>query len=174
MPTYGIVQRAKTMMRVLRGYAGQSPDNLSESIVVDADTAILSGQIVIKDANGKATVADAADNTIGGKDLFIAQTDNGATQPDTQASGKIHCFNLNGNYEFQTGYYKTGETYTDGVELTIADGGLITPASSSDVVIGKVTRQVGSSAIRDLTGENSEATDLTVVSFIPVARYTKA
>jgi hypothetical protein len=106
------IQRVKPRLVVRRGYAGNETSALSRSLPPKAGEGIKSGQLVTPDANGAWVVAG---NIAAAGKVYIAYHDQ--ADPDVISCNRLLAFDLNGDYEFETGYY-----HDDGTPANIADG----------------------------------------------------
>lgn len=113
-------------------------------------TPIKSGMLIVSDVGVHAgrqgitgwRAATAAD-TATSKQFFVANSDYDAY--DVQQAEGLTAYDLSDNYVFETGYFLTGDgvNYTDGIELTAANGGKFAIATEDDVIVARVS-EVGS------------------------------
>lgn len=181
------VLRAKPQLRVLSGYYPTEPRHLSYNAKPKDAEAILSGMVVLRDANDEFVKSVAADGTLAAAATAQAKVDAIATsvyiarqdqnELDVLASGNLTGLDCSGEYEFQTGYFEAAPAspYEVGTPLVPAAGGILTPLAeltSGDfgVVVGFVTK-VGAEANGsiNLGGYTPSASDNTVIQFKPCA-----
>ena len=115
------VQRVKPRLVVRRGYAGNETSALSRSLPPKSGESIKSGQLVTPDGNGEWVVAG---NIAAAGKVYIAYHDQ--ADPDVISCNKLLAFDLNGDYEFETGYYND-----DGTPANIADGAALVCGKSA-------------------------------------------
>jgi hypothetical protein len=155
--TTGTIQRSKPRLRILRGDNANEPHYLSQSLPVASGVTISSGQVISPKWNvtlsqyewvlGKDTSADMC---------YIARKD--SLDTDVQSAGTLPGLSCAGQFELQTGFFKTGDTYNDGAYLA-ADGVTgnlkVTARNSNELILGQVTRIRGA---KDIAGEDSSVT----------------
>lgn len=162
---YGYTQRTKPRLRVLRGYPGQAPSNLSHVAPVATGVTIYSGQLIALEA-GEWVLYDSASHAA--QTPYIAYHD--SSDGDAKEAGLLG-YSLEGNFEFETGYFASGLVADNDTPLMGGTGGdagslIVASTPATDPIIGFATRAVTGDAVRDLAGQNSEATDTEVVSFV--------
>jgi hypothetical protein len=176
MPQHGYIKRSKPRVEVLRGYNPNEPHTLSQSHPVKANVTIKSGQVISLTWVGGNSRYEwqlgCADGLMGY--IALQDWDQSVTgglgafgyDPDVIEAGKLTGLSCAGQFEIQTAYFKTGESYPMDQALTF-DGvtGDLKPAGSSDQVLGRITRPSGQSGARDLTGIHSGASTLDVIIF---------
>jgi len=158
--------RTKPRVQILRGWDLVSTSTLHQVHAVKAGQEdIKSGMIISRVWNGtlgryewtKGVTANGLATPV----PYIAFQD--ATEADVVAAEGLTGISISGDYEIQTGYFKTGETYNADVLLTF-DGttGGVKPAAEGNYVIGRVTRNQGVKSLNPagvaLFYENSETT----------------
>jgi hypothetical protein len=139
---YGTIQRAYPRVRVLRGYNPNEPHTLTRSLPVATGVTILSGQFISPQWN--STTGEY--QWVKGRDAattegFIALKD--STDTDVQSAGTLPALSCAGQFEIQTPFFKTGDTYKSGVYLTEdgATGNLkATTLAAAAHIYGIVTR----------------------------------
>jgi len=172
MPRFDIIKRAKARMTILRGWDPQNPKTRTASHRVQDGVTVLSGQIISKVVASDGVTLEWVLG-VGGTSLdgvFIAQDDWDETNDVDESvleSGKLVGLDCSGQFEVETAYYKANETYNDGTLLTY-DGvtGDVKPITANDgteVIIGRVTRNIG---VKSLAGENSGVTNLNVIDWV--------
>ena len=134
------VKRAKPRLVVRRGYAGNETSALSRSL--PCSEAIKSGELVTPVA-GEWAKAEAV--TAAGL-LYLAYHD--SSDPDVISCNALLAFDLNGDYEFETGYYQDGGApgnLADGVALVCGSGatdalgrGQLIPATKANATANAV------------------------------------
>lgn len=118
--TTGTITRSAPRVRVLRGYNPNEPHTLTRALPVKTGVTIKSGQFISPWWN--ATTSEY--NWVLGLDGattegFIALKD--STDTDVASAGTLPALSCAGQFEIQTPFFKTGDTYNSGVYLT-ADG----------------------------------------------------
>lgn len=175
MPRSGYITRTNPRVEVLRGYDPNEPTTFTQTHPVASGVTIESGMVVYLEWDGSTQyewVLDPA-GTPGVEEIpYVALQDwnpaAGAGEgydPDAVEAGKLTGLSCAGQFEIQTAHYETG-TYTMGEEVA-AEGtnGNIKVAAASDFILGQVTRTSGQSDPIDLTGINSSADNLNVITF---------
>lgn len=152
----GTIKRSFPRVTVLRGYNPNEPQTLTRSLPVAAGVTVLSGQFISPKWN--ATISDfewVLGLDAGTTEGFIALKD--SVDTDVVSAGTLPALSCAGQFEIQTPFYKTGDTFNSGVYLT-ADGVTgnlkATTLVSHDNIYGIVTRIHG---LTDISGENSSA-----------------
>jgi hypothetical protein len=107
---YGIYQRTKPRVNVLRGFTGNESSGLTKAARITDGVTILSGQIISL-TNGEWVLGGQA-----GKPVFIAMHD--SVDTDVVSSGLLLGLSCSGNFEVQTAYFESSDTYADGTALT--------------------------------------------------------
>jgi len=177
MPQHGYIKRTKPRVEVLRGYNPNEPHTLTQSHPVKADEVVRSGMVISLEwvsANSRYEwVVGGQDN----KMAYIALQDYDQSStgglgafgydPDVIEAGKLTGLSCAGQFEIQTAYVKSGQTWTMDAPVTYdgTTGNIKIATASSDQVIGRVTRPSGQSGLQDLTGTNSSASTLDVITF---------
>jgi hypothetical protein len=138
----GYYQRPKIKATVLRGFDPQNPTRLTQGHRVKAGVTILSGMIISL-ATGADGVLEWEKGWASGRVPYLAVQD--SVDFDVRAASSLVGFSCLGNFEFQTGYFKSGETYTVDTPLTAGTGGDLgyvkpTTLESGDPILGYVTR----------------------------------
>ena len=142
------VQRVKPRLVVRRGYAGNETSALSRSL--PCSEAIKSGQLVVETA-GKWALASA--QTAAGV-IFIAYHD--SNDPDVISCNKLLAFDLNGDYEFETGYYENGGAAANlgqGVALVVGDGGANADSKGNLIPATKTNATAGAAILGYMRGD---------------------
>jgi len=140
------VKRSKPRLVVRRGYPGNETSALSRSL--PTDVAIKSGQIVTE-SSGKWILA--VGNIPAGKG-YIAYHD--SSDPDVVSSGQLLAFDLNGEFEFESGYY------SDGGNGTIADGtALVVGTTAGELVPNGSTEDGGGAVLGYVRGAEVDLAD---------------
>lgn len=151
--------RTKPRVQILRGWDLVSTSTLHQVHAVKAGQEdIKSGMIISRVWNGtlsryewtKGVTADGLATPA----AYIAFQD--ATEADVVAAEGLTGISISGDYEIQTGYFKTGETYNADTLLTY-DGtnGTVKPAVEGSYVIGRVTRNQGTKQLNPNTVPNT-------------------
>jgi len=175
---YGTVQRVHPRVRVLRGYNPNEPQTLTQSLPVATAVTILSGQVI----SPKWNSVTSQNEWVLGKDsaatlVYIALKD--SADLDVLSAGTLPALSCAGKFEIQTPFYKTGDTYNEGVFLT-ADGVTgdlkATTAVSINDIYGVVTRQHGVTSIAaEDSGFSGAATVLIFTTlFVPNRKVSSA
>jgi len=163
-------------MVVRKGWNPQEPISPGQtSAAVTEGEQIMSGMCIVKvwnssNARYEWTKADSAVSAHRATVPHFALQD--WNTADVRASGLLTGFSCAGQFELQTGYFATGSApISDGAPLTYgtsADEGMIKTCARGDgptvPIVGYLTEDHHAGAI-DLTGVNSEASDLSVVRF---------
>lgn len=153
--------RTKPRVQILRGWDLVSTSTLHQVHAVKAGEAIKSGMVISREWVSGNNRYEWVKGCTTGKAPFIAFQD--ATEADVVATEGLTGISISGDYEIQTGYFKTGQTYNADTLLTF-DGttGDVKPAAEGDYVIGRVTRNQGTKQLNPtgtaLFYENSETT----------------
>jgi len=153
------VYRDKVPMQVLRGFNPTEPVKLSSLAPPIDDEAIRSGMVLVKasgDVDGvatpgafrKAQSADAPSATSESTSFYLALHDQDSH--DVQAAGGLVGLDCSDDYEVQTGYFDAGVTWTLDMPLTVGDDGIVTEATSGDVIIGYITK-IGDGGNNEIT-----------------------
>jgi hypothetical protein len=172
----GIQTRAYPRVRVLRGWNPNEPQTLTQSLPVATGVTILSGQVISPKWN--ATLSqnewvlglDAAALT-----LYVAVKD--SADLDVVSAGTLPALSCAGKFEIQTAFYKTGDTYNEGIFLT-ADGvtgnlKAVAATTTTDHIFGVVTRihgvtDLGAAGLNEVSGIATATTVLTFTTmFVP-------
>ena len=165
MPQYGIIQRTTPIMRVLRGWGPMEPHALTKSYPVASGVTIVSGQLIhpawVSGNNRYEWNLGAA--AAGAGPSYFAQDD--STKEDVIEAGVLVGLSCSGDYELQTAFYTTGNTYNDGTPLTGDTGGNLgtvvpTTVGSGSPIVGYVS---GCHGPISLVGIDSSATNLNVI-----------
>jgi hypothetical protein len=150
------VQRVKPRLVVRRGYAGNETSALSRSL--PAGEAIKSGQLVTESAGTWVVAGNIAAAGV----LFIAYHD--SSDPDVISCNKLLAFDLNGDYEFETGYYTDGGAPANlgqGVALVCGKGaakGSLVPTTKTDATVAAAVLGYMRGAEEDLSKGQYDAT----------------
>jgi hypothetical protein len=160
--TWGEYRRAKPRLNVLRGFAGNEPQSLTHSAPPNiAEGSIYSGQVIILNSDGewiKATLSNAA-----GKVVYFAYHDaiivNGVitTDTDVKSSGLLLGLSSLGDFEIQTAYFDTGDTWHNGDPVVVsATAGNVNQgaAFAATQVLGVASR----AGVEDIAAINTEGT----------------
>lgn len=183
MPLHGTIKRTKPRVTVLRGYNPNEPQTLTQSHPVKSGVTIKSGQAISLEwvagnsryewiLGGPADEADATMIYVALQDWDLSQTGGLGSfgyDPDAVEAGKLTGLSCAGQFELETAYYKSDDTYTLGAPITYDGtttlGNFKVATADTDLIIGRISRTSGQSSPIDLTGKNSEATTLTVITF---------
>lgn len=136
--TFGESRRTKPRINVLRGYGGNETNVLTKDAVPKALEAILSGMIISLDTNGQ-WIKGCPQGSI----PFWAFHDQ--SDPDVDSSGKLLGLSGLGDYEIETGHFKTSDTYTQGLPV-VNDAGVAGTIKVGNAAINAET------AIEDVVG----------------------
>ena len=156
--------RTKPRVQILRGWDLVSTSTLHQVHAVKAGEAIKSGMVISREWVSGNNRYEWVKGCVNGRAPFIAFQD--ATEADVVATEGLTGISISGDYEIQTGYFKTGQTYNADTLLTY-DGvtGEVKPAAEGNYVIGRVTRNQGPKQLNPtaltktvLFYENSETT----------------
>jgi len=176
---YGIVQRLHPYLIPISGYNPLEPQTRITSVPVQAGVTIKSGQIIVPsvDTDGITVVwvlADSGTSAHLKAEPHVALQD--STDYDVVAAGNVLTgLSCSGQFEIQTGYYVApgggGAPITNGTVLSFGTGAtagslttVLRGAGPTVPVIGIVSGACVAGPI-DLTGINSEATNLSVVQW---------
>ncbi len=137
----GYYQRPKIRATVLRGYDPNNPTRLTEGHRVQAGVTILSGMVISLVTGGDGAL-EWVKGWAAGRLPYITVQD--SVDFDVVSANSLVGFSCLGNFKFQTGYFKTGETYTLDTPLTAGTGGdlgLVVPTTleSGLPILGYVT-----------------------------------
>ena len=153
--------RTKPRVQILRGWDLVSTSTLHQVHAVKAGEAIKSGMVISREWVSGNNRYEWVKGCVNGRAPFIAFQD--ATEADVVATEGLTGISISGDYEIQTGYFKTEQTYNIDTLLTY-DGvsGEVKPAAEGNYVIGRVTRirdpkQLNPTGVA-LFYENSETT----------------
>lgn len=155
-------------MQILRGFAGNSADNLSRVAPIAAGQQIRNGQLVMLDSSGNATLADPARIGTDGDDpqpqVFLSMHD--YTDGDAKEAG-AQLLDTKGMYEVLTPWFDETKTYKEGTRLTVGASGKIKPVETpaNEPVIGIATGEKNGSCVLDMTGQISEAQNMDMLRF---------
>jgi hypothetical protein len=167
MPTYGIIQRAKPRLTVLRGYDPQEPTTRLASYPVADGVVIKSGQVI----SLKWNATEGRDEWVLGvlTDDAIIRTPyialNDSTDEDVIEAGTLPALSCAGQFELRMGFFKDGDTYNQDIPLTfdgVTGNVKATTWASGAPVLGVVSRIHGPI---NLKGQDSSAVDLDVIVF---------
>jgi hypothetical protein len=171
------VYRDKVPMQVLRGFNPTEPGKLTSLAPPIDDEAIRSGMVIVKATglvNGvntagafqKAQSTDAPVAASESTSFYLALHDQDSH--DVQAAGGLVGLDCSDDYEVQTGYFDTGVVWAIDMPLTLGDDGVVTEATSGDVIIGYVTKVGdGTNNVIEYVGKtpSTTAANSTVVQF---------
>jgi hypothetical protein len=115
--TYGTYKRAFPRIIVLRNNWGNETSGISTTAVPKTDEAIKSGMVISQDTNGEWVKGAAA-----GKCPYFAVQDQSDT--DVLSCGKLTGLSCAGDYEIQTGYFDTNDTFVVNSPLVAGTSGL--------------------------------------------------
>lgn len=143
------VYRTKVPMQVLRGFNPTEPVKLTSLAPPIDDEAIRSGMVIVKATGNvsgvstagafqKAQGTDAPAATSESTSFYLALHDQDSH--DVQAAGGLVGLDCSDDYEVQTGYFDAAIPWTIDMPLTVGDDGVVTEATSGDVIIGYVTK----------------------------------
>jgi hypothetical protein len=154
--TTGTITRTYPRVRVLRGYNPNEPHTLTRSLPVASGVTILSGQFISPWWNSSASEYQWKLGLDGATtEGFIALKDSADT--DVQSAGTLPALSCAGQFEIQTAFYKSGDTYNSGAYLT-ADGVTgnlkVTTLAAASHIFGQVTRIRG---LEDVVAIDSSA-----------------
>jgi len=164
--TYGEYRRTKPRLNILRGWAGNEPQSLTFSAKPKLNVNIYSGQLIIPDPTDSTQwiLCDSDEVTHKNVVPYFAYSDaiwvNGRLQTDTDvgSSGLLLGLSCLGDFEIQTAYFDTNDTWKNGdpVIKSATAGSVDQGASFLSAVetIGVVTR----GGMEDIAKINSEAT----------------
>lgn len=148
--TFGEVKRAKPWLAVLRGWDPNQPTKNTRSYRVKSGVTIKSGEVISAIYNSSDEVYEWVKGLDSANDAVIpyfAHQD--SDQTDVLSAGQLNGLSCLSELVLRTGYFKTGETYTPDVPLTVgatgsADAGLILPttAGSGDPIVGYVVEGI--------------------------------
>lgn len=167
----GYYQRPKIRATVLRGYDPNNPTRLTQSHRVKSSVTILSGMLISL-ATGGDGVLEWEKGWVEGRIPYFAVQD--SADFDVRSANSLVGFSCLGNFEFRTGYFKAGETYTVDTPLTPGTGGdlgyvLPTTLESGDPICGYVTRANAPVDLKDGGPKgypaDSSAVDSEVITF---------
>lgn len=152
----GTIKRSHPRVTVLRGYNPMEPHTLTRSLPVADGVTIQSGQFISPKWNASTSASEwVLGLDAGTTEGFVALKDSADT--DVVSAGTLPALSCAGQFELQTPFFKTGDTYNSGVYLT-ADGVTgnfkATTLLSTDHIYGVVTRIHG---LEDIAGINSGA-----------------
>lgn len=123
MVNYGISTRSKPRIEVLKGFDPNEPFSRRDSHPVAANQGIKSGMVISKWWNATTSRYEwvkGVDVTTLGQDanvqVFFALQDE--TDHDVVNSGLLTGLSSSGQFEIETGYFKTGDTYNQDIPLT--------------------------------------------------------
>lgn len=144
MYNYGTVKRVKPRMTVLRGFDPNQPKNGTRAFRVASGVTILSGQLISAVWNADDSVyewvlgLDASANV-----AYWALQD--SADYDVVSAGSLVGYSCLGDFELQTGYFVTGQSYPADTFLTpgtAGNVGSVTPTTleSGVPIVGIVTR----------------------------------
>ena len=140
---YGVTKRVfrdKLPLEILRGNYLTEPTKLTSLAAAADDAAIRSGMLIVKDAGSwrKAVATDSIGAASETKAFYIAVHDQDSH--DAQAAGGIVGLDCSDDFEIQTGYFDTDETWVLGMPVTAGAGGILVEADATgDAIIGYVT-----------------------------------
>lgn len=136
---YGTVTLTKPRIQVLHGLDANLPNSLRDREFPKSNAAIKSGMLISRkwDGASKYEWVKGIDGNAGATLFFAYQSQ---TDFDVVECGMITGLSCAGDFEIQTPYFKTGETYNDGTLLTY-DGatGDLKPAASTDIIVARVS-----------------------------------
>jgi hypothetical protein len=162
---FGTYKRVKPRVEVLRGLESpNTPGYFSEDAPVADNVVIKSGQVISLSWNGTKLVYEWILGGVAGQISFIAYQD--SSDEDVVECGKLTGLSCLGKFVIQTGYYKTGDTYNNGVALTYdgVTGDLkATTAESGLPILGYCSK--GLRGPKSLVGIDSSASNLNVIVF---------
>ncbi len=161
MPTYGTIKRSYPRVVVLRGYDPNEPRTLTQAFPVKDGVVIKSGQTISLAWSATNSRYEWVLGATAPATPYIALED--STDEDVIEAGKLPALSCAGQFEIQTAYYKSGDTYNVDTPLTY-DGttGNLKAATTGDPVVGFVTRIHGPVSLQ---GHNSSAVNLNVIVF---------
>ena len=120
---YGYYTRTAPRVNVLRGYPGNESTGLTVSAPIMSGVTVYSGQLITlysaTGAVGSYQWALAGTTTYGvaaGQSVYIAMAD--STDTDVISSGRLLGLSCSGNFEVQTGYFISGDTFTKDIPVT--------------------------------------------------------
>lgn len=177
MSNYGTYLRVVPRMRVVRGYPGNEPTNISRSAPITANVVIYSGQII--SLSSGAWVLGCTSGS--GVEPFVAFHD--STDPDVIQSGVLLGFSCSGNYTFETGWFTAaaGSYNADNLPLAAdnASSSLVQPVSGAGCL--KLTSISGgldiigftaNGGLQNVTTTNSEATPYGTPAVVNLLTFT--
>jgi hypothetical protein len=147
----GPYRRAKQRIAVLRGYPGNESTSFTYSAKPKDGEGILSGMLISLDNNDNWVKGVPA-----GKTPYFAYHDQ--TDTDVKSSGLLLGLSCAGNFEIETGYFKSDDTYVTDSPLiagTTSNVGSVAKGTLTGAadIIGFATR----GGRQDTTKTNSEA-----------------
>jgi hypothetical protein len=142
--TYGEKgRRTKPRVNVLRGYGGNEPVSLTYSAKPKLAEAILSGMVISIDVNGEWVKGATA-----GKVPFIAYHDQADT--DVDSSGLLLGLSCAGDFEIETGYFDSTDTYARDDVLIAGTAGLLGSLDKGVALLGETI--ANGAALLDVVG----------------------
>ena len=171
------VFRDKVPMQVIRGFNPTEPTKLTSLAPPIDDQAIRSGMVIVKGTGNVAGVstagafrkAQAADAPVAASEaasFYLALHDQDSH--DVQAAGGLVGLDCSDDYEVQTGYFDAAIPWTIDMPLTVGANGIVTEATSGDVIIGYITKVgSGSNNVIEYVGKTppTSVANSTVVQF---------
>jgi len=139
----GIQLRAYPRVRVLRGWNPNEPQTLTQSLPVASGVTILSGQAISPKWNSVTSQNEwVLGLDAGATTLYVAIKD--SADLDVVSAGTLPALSCAGKFEIQTPFYKTGDSFNEGVFVT-ADGvtgdfKAVAATTTTDNIYGVVTR----------------------------------
>lgn len=142
--------RDKLPLQIIRGNYTTEPGKLSFTAPPIDGEGIKSGMIIVRATGTVRGVAsqpgfrkaEAADRTAENLSFYVAMHDQDS--PDVVAANGMVGLDCADDYELQTGYYDTAETWTLDMPLTVGvdgdDNPIIKEALTGDYVIGYITK----------------------------------
>lgn len=140
--------RAKPRVQILRNWDLVSTSTLNQVLPVADGVTVKSGQVIQRTWNGTLNRYEWTLGCSAGKAPFIAYQD--STEADVVAADGLTGISISGDYEIQTGYFKSGDTYNTDVLLTF-DGttGDVKAATEGDLILGRCSRIRGTKKLND-------------------------
>lgn len=154
--TYGEYRRTKPRLNILRGFAGNEPQSITHSAKPKANEAILSGMLICLDGNGEWVKCDSA--SMGGDVPYFAYHDQSDT--DVQSSGLLMGISCLGEFELQTAYFDSTDTWAHGDPVIKGTGALVgsVDKGASFLAAVETVGVVSRGGMEDIVAINSEAT----------------
>lgn len=153
MPSRGTVVRTKPRLEILRGNDPTLPKHLTRTAPVKSGVTVVSGQIISLEWQAGVEEYHWVLGVTGAAIPHIAVQD--SADYDVTEAGGLTGLSCLGDFEVQTAFYKSAETYNQDVFLTF-DGvtGDVKPTTvaSGAAILGVCSRIRG---VQDISSENS-------------------